>query len=130
MEAPDDSVDVRMDESLGIDFSTRPQTLLMVLDSECPFCQDSMPFYRRLTGQDTPETQIVVIAPTSDTRIEEYLASEGVAPDAIVLTDNDRLPVPGTPTLLLADSNGVVTHSWVGRLGPDSETAVTEAVFR
>ena len=98
---PMELVDVRIDESVGIDFSTRAQTLVMVLDSECPFCQDSMPLYRRLTERDAPKTQIVVVAPPSDTRIDEYLAGEGVTPDAIVFADNEQLPVPGTPTLLL-----------------------------
>jgi len=120
-------IDVRLD--IDVDFVSHSRTLVMALDSECVFCAESMPFYRRLVGIARPSVQIVVAALPSDTGIKAYLASEGLKPDDIVfVSEGDVLPVTGTPTLLLADHNGVVTHAWVGLLSAAGEAEVVTYV--
>ena len=121
------AVDVRLDSSIGIDFATADLTL-MVLQSDCGFCQESMSFYRRLTTVDTPDLQVVVAAPVGDTGISDQLMSESVYPDSIVFVSGGTLPVSGTPTLLLVDSEGLVTHSWIGLLDEAGEVDVLRAL--
>ena len=122
--------DIVMEESrTGIDFSVAPRTLVMALQTDCQFCQESMPFYRRLLERDTSDVQIVVAAPSTDRGIGDYLASENVVPDSIVFVGPTSLPVSGTPTLLLADSEGLVTHLWFGQVAVESEAEVFDAVF-
>jgi len=113
---------------IGID--TDGAALVLVLRSDCPYCQESMPFYRRLLeGGDTDNVQVVVAAPPDDAGISEYLTSEGVEPDSVVFVEGDDLPpVPGTPTLLLVDREGVVTHAWIGLLDSDREAEVIDAL--
>lgn len=46
---PDSLSGVGLDgQSTEIDFTEGEQTLMMVLQSDCTFCHDSMPFYPRL----------------------------------------------------------------------------------
>ena len=101
----------------------------MVLQSDCGFCQESMPFYRRLLERDHEDLGIVVAAPPSDRVIGDYLASEGVNPDSIVFVDLSELSVPGTPTLLLADDEGQVMRAWVGLLNAEREAELIATVF-
>ena len=122
-------VDVRLSESIGIDFNAAASTLVMVLSQDCVFCSESMPFYRRLLNQDTSDVQIVVAAPPHETGIADYLASEGVMPDSLVFAGSDVLPVRGTPTLLYVNGEGSVTHVWIGLLSAQRETEVIETVF-
>lgn len=117
-------------DSLGrIDFAVATRSLVMALRSDCIFCQDSMPFYRRLVAADRGDAQIVVAAPAHDVGIGDYLASESVTPDSVVLVESGVLPVQGTPTLLVVDRDGVVTHAWLGLLDAEREAEVVEALF-
>lgn len=109
-------------------FDLNGRTLLMVLRSDCRFCQQSMPFYRRLLERSRQGVEIVVAAPASDTGIAGYLESEGVAPDSVVLVQPGTLPVQGTPSLLLVDDGGGVTQAWVGLLDTAREASVLDAL--
>ena len=115
--------------AIGIDFAEPRATLIMVLASDCPFCQESMPFYRRLLSHDRARVQVVVAAPVRDAGMGDYLASESVTPDAQVFVEAGILPVGGTPTLLVVDSEGVVTHAWVGLLDAEREADVLGVLF-
>ena len=50
-------------------------------------------------------------------------------PDSIVFVGPTSLPVSGTPTLLLVDSEGVVTHLWLGQMAVESEAEIFEVLF-
>lgn len=128
-DVPSEPTGVYLDSSIGIDFAASPRTLVLVLSQECGFCQDSMPFYERLTSIENEAVQIVVAAPPSEPEIAAYLTSEGVEPDALVFTGLDSLPVPGTPSLLAVDPSGLITHAWIGLLGPEREEDVLSTLF-
>ncbi len=123
--------EVFVDASLsGIDFSVAQKTLILVLQSDCVFCQESMPFYRRLlSDRGVTDVQVVAAAPPYDTRIGEYLVSEGVTVDSVVFVESGVLPVSGAPTLLMVDSKGLVTHAWLGLLNAEHESEVMSVAF-
>ena len=114
---------------VGIDFGAGEKTLVMALDSDCVFCQQSMPFYRRLLEADRADTQIVVATSPDDSAIVDYLSTERVSPDNVVFVAPGTLPVPGTPTLLLVDDQGLITHAWVGLLDDYREAEVISSLF-
>lgn len=118
---------LRIDSTI-VDFGKARQTLIMALRSDCVFCRESMPFYRRLIESGPTDVQIVVAAPTRDASINDHLASEGVKPDSVVLVRRGVLPVAGTPTLLLLDRRGVIIDAWAGRLNDERETEVLGAL--
>ena len=120
----------RLDPSVGIDVAAGSQALVLALQSNCQFCQESMPFYRRvLVERNSGELQIVVAAPSHDVGIGEYLAQEGLHPDDVVFVERGQVPVAGTPTLLVVDASGMVTHAWIGRLDADQEAEVMSVLF-
>ena len=55
---------------------------------------------------------------------EKYLSGEGVRVDHIEQLALARIGVRGTPTMLLANSGGVVTNVWVGELQPTQQQQV------
>lgn len=120
---------VRLEPEIGIDFTARPRTLVMVIQSGCGYCQESAPFYRRIIERDATDVQVVVAAPSNDAGIDSYLTEAGLDPDSVVLVDPWRLPVPSTPTLLLVAGDGLVTHAWVGMLDAEREAAVLDVLF-
>ena len=122
-----DYADFRLDASTGIDLSAAERTLVAVLRSDCPFCDQSKPFYEQLAKRDRTGVQIVVAAPRGDADIESYRPV--LEPDSIVFVEPGVLPVSGTPTLLLVDSDGLVEAAWIGLLGSDRQKEVLTAVF-
>ena len=92
-------VQTHLDASVGVDFAAAEQTLVMVLQSDCPYCEQSLPFYRSLKSlpRESDDLQIVIVAP------------------------------PGTPTLLLVDRDGVIEAAWMGLLDQSREAEVLAA---
>ena len=126
-------VSSRLSESIDIDFSAASQTLLVALQRPCRYCDDSMPFYRRLAARAAGrnDLRIVVVAPPRNREIGGYLAAAGFEPDEVVLADDpERFPAPGTPTLMAVDSEGSLTHSWFGLLDPGQEAEVLDVLFQ
>lgn len=119
-----------LDPAVGIDVAAGSQALVLALQSDCSFCQESMPFYRRLlVERNSGDLQIVVAAPSHDVGIGEYLAQEEFHPDDVVFVERGQLPVAGTPTLLVVDASGTVTHAWIGRLDAEQEAEVMSVLF-
>jgi len=53
-----------------------------------------------------------------------YLQSQQIKVDAILQSPLAKLQVSGTPTLILADSDGKVIRSWVGKVPLDTEAEI------
>ena len=123
-------VTAELRESVDVDFSAAARTLLVALQRPCRYCDDSVPFYRRLAtraaGRD--DVRIVVVAPPRNPEIGDYLASRGFEPDAVVLAD--RFPARGTPSLLAVDAEGSLTHMWAGLLDTGQEAEVLDVLFQ
>ncbi len=119
---PDTYIGVNLNDALGIDIKQAANTLVVAVQQGCPACDMSMPFYERMTDLD--DVRVVVAAPKRDIEIAAYLESYGVEPDDIAILDDDRRVA--TPTLLIVDLNGLVTHSWIGVLSQDAEAEVLE----
>ena len=123
--------DVHIDGAVA-DFGRTSKTIILALKTDCVFCQRSAPFYRRLVERierDGPDAQVVVAAHSNDRGIDDFLVSEGINPDSVVFVASGELPVRGTPTLLLVDGEGLVTHIWIGLLDADREAEVFDALF-
>ena len=114
---------------LGVDFTAAERTVIMFVQQECPACEESLPFYRRLMNRDTDKVQVLFAAPDREVEIEAYLASSGIVPDGVFLVQAGQFPATATPTILIVDTGGVVTPAWVGRLSPDGEAGVFGELF-
>jgi hypothetical protein len=114
----------------GIDWSRRERTLVLVLSTTCHFCTESAPFYRRVASEAKRHGTVGLLAVFPQTREEAkpYLEQLGVTVDAVVQAPVVSVGTRGTPTLVLVDSHGVIKRTWVGRLAPEGESQVLDAV--
>jgi hypothetical protein len=55
---------------------------------------------------------------------ENYLKELGIPGIETKQSTLDALQVTGTPTLILVNEKGEVTHTWIGRLAPEKESEV------
>ena len=112
----------------NVTWSDAGVTAVIWLNSSCQFCDQSMEFYRRLVAK--PRVGRVIAMGSEDRGvIHAYLLKHGVEPDQIVSVVPGRLKVVGTPTLLLVDSGGLVTESWIGRIRTkNAEDLILKAV--
>lgn len=122
----------RIEAIKGIEPSTAKPTLLLVVRSTCPFCTQSMPFYRQLLDRASAlHVRAVALVFDRQEVGEAYLETNGLSPhQTIALDGNQLVRVKATPTLILIDASGKVINSWVGKLGSQAESEVIEALRR
>lgn len=107
----------------GIDWQRSQKTLLLALSTACHFCTESSPFYQRIV-KERGSTRLVALVPQAEEEGRAYLKSLGVGIDEVKHVTFKSMGLTGTPTLLLADGDGVVTDVWVGALPPNKEEEV------
>lgn len=74
---PEAAEEMKLDgAALGIDFSSG-RTLIFAAQSDCSYCRESIPFYRRLLA-GVNAVQFVVAAPPHDVGIRSYLSAQGL----------------------------------------------------
>jgi len=113
----------------GIDWSKGGRTLVLALNKDCHFCNDSAPFYQRLGQLEGKRTsRLVALMPHDRVTSEQYLKSKRIDVDDVVSADLFGLHIPWTPALLLVDQKGMVTKLWKGRLAPEKEQEVVRSI--
>jgi hypothetical protein len=114
----------------GLDPSRSEATLLLILSTSCHFCAESSPFYSQLTkaSRSTGKLRIVAVLPQDIRTSSDYLESHDVHVDEIIQASPHEAQAEGTPTLTLISSGGLVLKNWTGKLRPDQEQEVRQAV--
>ena len=109
-----------------VDWAKGRQTLLIVLAQGCRFCSESVPFYQRIAKEASghSDIQLVAVLPQSPAEGRKYLDDLQVPIKEVKQAELPSLHVIGTPTLILVDSQGVVTSAWFGKLPADDEAEV------
>lgn len=109
-----------------VDWARNGKTLLLVLSNNCKFCSTSAPFYQRLIAgvKSQQGVKVIAVLPQSVEQSREYLKSLNVLIGDVKQASPSSLGTRATPTLILVDSAGLVTDSWVGQLSADREVEV------
>lgn len=103
----------------GLDWNQHRRTLLLVLNTSCHFCQDSIPFYQKLAQAqrlDRDALQIVAVFPNEATMVNEFIGHENLSVRSVPGIPLEKLHVNATPTLILVNREGRVEQSWIGIL--------------
>ena len=102
------------------------QTLLLVLDTKCPYCNMSASFYQQIVRETAEERQIRLIAvlPQSVDEGKQFLSDLNVQINEVRQAGLNELGVKGTPTLILVNRKGKVMRSWAGKLPAQEEKEV------
>ena len=109
------------------------RALVVAVQPGCHFCNESMPFYKRLIderNQKGSQLKFVAAVPGDDAKAQEAekFSAAGTQPDSMVKLDFAAIKVPGTPTLLLVDNSGKVLDVWVGKLDDSREKEVLKVL--
>lgn len=113
------------------DFEAHERTLILVIQDDCTYCEDSMPFYREIAlevGGGCPELGLVAVLPNTPETAETLLRENSVKVPWVANISLDWLGVTGTPTLLLVDRHGTLLDFWVGELSADLEKEVLGSI--
>jgi hypothetical protein len=92
---------------LALDRADR--TILLGTASTCRFCTASMPFYQRLTKTAKERGVRVVAFAAEDVETNrDYLTEHGVTVDGVVSAAKNKLALPASPLLIVANREGQV----------------------
>jgi hypothetical protein len=109
----------------GVEWSDSQRTIVLALSTHCHFCTASGDFYKRLQGVARARgVPIVAVLPQPTDEARSYLQNLGVPITVVKQAPLDSLSVSATPTLMVVNSEGVVTDSWIGQLSPKIEKEV------
>lgn len=115
----------------GFNFNESDRSLLLVMSTRCVYCDESVPFYKQLTGAQQVGNQgvrVVAVLPNSEEEVGQYMQQKQLQIAAVPSADLKTLKVAGTPTLILVDSGGRVIDFWVGKLSQDTEQQVLKVI--
>ena len=113
----------------GVDWSGNARHLVLVLSRGCPYCEESLGFYRKSFERirNTPHLSFLVVSPDPTELISQWLEENEIRPDEILHVEGRELSalgLPLTPTAMLVDSTGLVTDVAIGKLTTVEETEV------
>ena len=107
----------------NVDYRSSEQTLLIALNTNCSYCRESLPLYRKLLDterQGSKSLHIVALFPNSPGEVAKYLKENQLVIDTVAGVDFGSLRISGTPTMILVNNSGEVKDFWTGKL-EDSE---------
>ena len=113
----------------GVDWKANAATVVLALSTTCQYCTDSAPFYTRLADELSRRgVHFMVVLPQSVEEGSRYLRALNVDCRDVRQVSMRDVRIRGTPTLLLVDERGVIRYMREGRLSPDEERSVLEAI--
>ncbi len=116
----------------GLDWNQHQHTLVLVLNTGCHFCEQSVPFYQRLADMQTTggdDLEIVAVFPNDGEMVRQFMTKDNLRIRSLAAVPLEKLRVSPTPTLILVDNKGRVERSWIGLLSPPEELDLIKFVF-
>lgn len=112
----------------GAHFLGDRPTLILFLRAGCHFCTESGPLYQKIVAKAnfSKRIRLLAILPESSAEGKAYLKKLGIG--EVTSIQGGHPGVRGTPTLVLVNKQGIVVHSWIGKLPPNKEAEVLEAL--
>lgn len=113
----------------AVNWHANGRTLVLVLSTRCHFCTESAPFFRRLKERAGNDVKFLAVLPQPVAESERYLSGEGLHFDDVRQEPVGKTGAVGTPTMLLANQDGIVRRTWVGKLTPDKQTEALKTIL-
>jgi len=109
-----------------VNWQQNGRTVLLAIKPDCPYCNASIPFYRKLSQALVTQKSgsLVALFPKTVSDGPSYLNSSGVAVNEVKQVAFDTLGIKGTPTIIIADKDGAVVGFWFGQLTSAKEEEV------
>jgi hypothetical protein len=104
-----------------------PTSAVLFISSHCHFCEESVPFYRRiaqLRDRESPGFSLVVLTRDTRTDMTGFLERKALVVSGIYDVPSGFADLAGTPTILIVDASGIVRQVFLGKLSPADEEKV------
>jgi hypothetical protein len=111
----------------GVGPGAAHSTLVLVITSQCSYCVEALPFYRRLAEMSVAsagDLRLIAAMPENSNDARAFLQHAGVGIDSVLSISPRRVGARIFPTLLLLDQNGRLQKYWVGELHDDEQQQV------
>jgi hypothetical protein len=105
------------------------RSLLVFLRPDCPFCERSHSFLKRVVAEfsECPHLDVRFVLPPPAPGAREYLSDAGIGDATLLVSDLTAAGVPGVPSVALVDEDGAILRSWVGKLPTQQEENLLSA---
>jgi peroxiredoxin len=111
----------------GLKLKSAHLSLILYTSSSCHFCQESLPFYEKLTkAARQAGARVVAVSPEPASENDKFLRAHGVVVDDAVGAAENRIALRGTPSVLLVKRNGTVVDAWYGKIAASMESDVVK----
>ncbi len=113
-----------------INFSKSRNTVLLALDTTCSYCDLSIPFYKKIIAKSNqnPGTRVIALFDNSRAEVEDYLREHELDVEFITNAGLVMTKVDMTPTIILIDTNRIITTSYEGVLQEKQEQDLFEVL--
>src|SRR5260370_4612075 len=109
------------------------RTLVLALKNGCRFCEDSMPFYLRLSQLEQSHqirTHLIAVFPDDPAVVRQVVETQQLTIEVVSGFELGQVKVQATPTLMLVDEQGRVSKVWMGELPAAEEAEVIAAISK
>ena len=109
------------------------RTLVLALRNGCHFCEDSMPFYRRLAKLEESKqigVHLIAVFPDDPAVVRQVVETQQLTIEVVPAFELGQVKVQATPTLMLVDEQGRVSKVWMGELPAAEEAQVIAAISK
>ena len=108
----------------GVQWGSSRLTVVVAMQTHCHYCEESIPFYRRLAeaaASSKARIGLVFCSYETPDLVTGWLSRGRVGTALVTQTSFKEIGIGGTPTLFMVDSAGVVKKAYFGRLSPADE---------
>jgi len=115
------------------DWKTHDRTLVLALKQGCRFCDESIPFYRKLAELEKSnqiDAHLIAIFPDDPGAVRQLVDTHQLAVQAFPGIELSQMKVEGTPTLILVDRQGRVSKVWIGQLEAAGQADVVTSISK
>lgn len=113
----------------GVEWSGSQKTLILAISTQCHFCSESVPFYKKLSpAAGGKGDRVIAVFPQPTQESKNYLSEKELRIDQVMQAPLTQLKVGGTPTLILVNSSGKIEKVWKGKLTEAGEQEVLSSL--
>ena len=99
----------------GVDWAQNKKSLIFFLKKDCIYCDAVAPSYQQLIGEaEKANVKLIAILPNPVQVGREYVQSLGLLIENVQTGVLASYKIPGTPSVLMVDAEGIVRGIWIG----------------
>lgn len=105
----------------------QPPRLLLVFNTRCPACVETLPSWNRLAQTVGSAAHLVAVTSDSPAQVSDYVRQHTTRFPAYSFNGADYreiLKIRFVPHTILVDGNGIVLGVWPGALNPERESKI------